>query len=137
MGLPHQQAGAHLEREVDGRAVGHAHLVTTQRQVVPRVVGLRRTRLEEERQVDPGADEDHERVERDLAEQERPVVREDVAERLPEERRGAAPLVDEPDETTDHVPGPVLGFRVRTPHQDGPTGPEKLPPARSSPRGST
>ncbi len=102
---------------------------------MPRVVGLRRTRLEEERQVDPGADEDHERVERDLAEQERPVVREDVAQRLVQERRGAAALVEVANERADH--DRFLGGFDRTPDHDGPTGPEKLPAARRTPLEST
>src|SRR5439155_853861 len=54
MRLPHQQPGAHLEREVDGGAVGDAHLVPAERRIVPGVVGRGRARLEEEGQVDAG-----------------------------------------------------------------------------------
>jgi hypothetical protein len=46
------------------------------------VDGRRGARLEEEGQVDAGGDEDDEGVEGDLPEQERPVIREDVAQRL-------------------------------------------------------
>src|SRR5206468_6721131 len=80
------------------------------------------------REVDPGPDEDDERVQRDLAEQERPVVREDVPERLAQEGSRAAPLVEEAHRPPDHD-----GLRFRTPHHAGPTGPEKFPAARSSP----
>jgi hypothetical protein len=89
--------------------------------------GLRVRVVEEERQVDAGRDEQHEDVQRDLAEQERPVVGEEVAERLLDERRAARPLVDEPDETADHE---EYDFPRRTPHQAGPIGSSKLPFAR-------
>src|SRR5207248_4925908 len=99
-----------------------------QRLVLAVVVRRRRRGVEEERQVDPRADEDDERVERHLAEQERPVVGEGVTERLADEGGAAGPLVDVADEAADHD-----ALRLRTPHHDGPTGPEKLPAARSSP----
>ena len=133
--LPHQQAGAHLEREVDRGAVGDAHLVPTQRQVVARVVSRGGAGLEEECQVDARPDEDHERVEGDLAEQERPVVRKHIAQRLLQEWRRAAALVEEANEAADH--DAFRGAFERTPDQDGPTGPEKLPAARRTPLEST
>ena len=95
---------------------------------------LRGAVLEEERQVRPGRDEYDEGVERDLAEQERPVVREQVAQRLADERRAPAALVDESDELFDHGD---LGFLLRTPHHAGPTAPEKFPAAASAPDAST
>src|SRR5207253_2974201 len=97
------------------------------------VDGVDRARLEEERQVDPGADENDEAVERDLPEQERPVIGEDVAQRAADQRRRARTLVEVADEFPDHG----FGFCIRTPHQDGPTGWSKLPRARSSPFAST
>src|SRR5581483_92133 len=86
-------------------------------------------RVEEEREVRPRGDEDDERVHRDLAEQERPVVGEDVAERLPDQRRRPAAGIEEADGLPDH--------RRCTPHQAGPTGPENPPPARRTPSAST
>src|SRR5205823_5484283 len=76
--------------------------------------------------------EDDERVERHLTEQERPVIREHVTQRLAQERRRAAALVEEANGAANHDRGPWL----RTPHHDGPTAPEKLPAARSSPEPS-
>src|SRR5207248_2833141 len=98
------------------------------------VVGRRRARrVEEERQVDAGRDEQQEAVEGNLAEQERPVIGEDIPQRLADERSGAAAPVERPDDRADHV----FAFRIRTPHHDGPTGPENVPPARSRPARST
>src|SRR5204862_6842671 len=87
----------------------------------------------EEREVDPGTDEHDERVEGDLAEQERPVVREDVAQRLATQRRRRRALVHEAEQRTVHDRAPCR----RTPHQEGPTAPENTPPARRYPAGST
>ena len=70
------------------------------------IVHGREAGLEEERQIDAGADEDHEGVERDLAEQERPVIGKDVAERLADEGRPAGALVEKADDAANHVRGP-------------------------------
>ena len=135
--LADQQAGAHLEREVDDRPVRLGHPEPAQRLVRPVVVRLRRAGVEEEGQVDAGRDEHEERVQRHFAEQERPVIGEDVAERLFYERRRRGTFVEVADRAADHgAAGPLAPCR-RTPHQDGPTGPEKLPAARSSPFPST
>ena len=133
--LPHQQPRFDLEGQVDRRAVGVRHLHAAQRQVLAVVDGGRSARLEEERQIDPGADQDDERVQGDLAEQERPVVGKDVAQRLPQERGRTRAVVEEADGATDHVDG--LALRLRTPHQEGPTGPENVPAARRWPARST
>ena len=50
------------------------------------------------------------------------MVGEDVAQRLAQERRGAAALVDEADGAADHE----RGLRMRTPHHDGPTGADEV-----------
>ena len=127
MRLADEEATADGEREVHDRGVGLAHPLAVERRVVVAVEDdLLRRVDEEERQVDPGADEDDERVERDLAEQERPVVGKQIAQRLAEERRGAGALVDIADGTADHEPA----FRLRTPHHEGPTGALKFPFAR-------
>ena len=107
------------------------HLLPLQGCVTPVVDDLRAAVLEEQGQVRPRHQEHDERVESDLAEQERPVVREQVPQRLPQDGGAPAPLVDEADDLPDHV-----AFFIRTPHQEGPTGPSKLPRARSSPRAS-
>ena len=95
VGLADEQAGLVLERDVDDRAVGLAHLVALEGLVGPVVDGLRQARLEEEGEVHARRDEHDECVEGDLPEQERPVVGEQVAERLPQERRAAGALVEE------------------------------------------
>jgi hypothetical protein len=59
-------------------------------------------RVEEEGQVDAGRDQDEERVEGDLAEEERPVIWKHVAERLLEQRCGSGALVEVADEPADH-----------------------------------
>ena len=130
--LPHQQPGLHGGREVEHRPVGVGHLLALERCVRPVVDRLRRAVLVEERQVDPGRDEDDERVQGHLAEQERPVVREEVAQSLAQERRAAGPAVEEADDPPRHV----VGFLARTPQNEGPTGPLKFPAARSSPLGA-
>jgi hypothetical protein len=55
-------------------------------------------RDEEEREVDPGEDEEDEAVHRDLAEHERPVVREHLVERRPREAQRTEPVAVPPDE---------------------------------------
>ena len=70
------------------------------------VVHGRQARLEEERQIDAGHDEDDERVQGNLAEQERPVIREDVAQRLADKGRAAGSLVEVADEAADHDRAP-------------------------------
>ena len=72
--LAHRQAGAHVEAEVDGGLVGLAHLHALQRHVAAVVHDLGRTRMEEEREVHARHHEDDERVEREFADHERPVV---------------------------------------------------------------
>ena len=130
--LPDEQPSLHRRRDVQHRPIRLAHVLSAQRHVRPVVDDLRGRVDEEQRQVDAGGDEDDERVQRHLAEQERPVVGEQVAERLAEERRGSAALVEEADDLPDHV-----GLFIRTPDHEGPTGPSKFPRARSSPLRST
>ncbi len=128
VGLAHQQARAHLERQVERRGVGpaHAHPIEL---VVGAVVGReRRRRLEEERQVDAGRDQHDEAVERDLAEQERPVVGEDVAHQLDEPGRGAGTAVERAQPAADHA------FTL---HHAGPIGPDIWPAASRWPSAPT
>ena len=52
------------------------------------------TRIEEEREKDPGQNDHDEAVESDLAQHERPVVRERLVERAASESRRTEPVVD-------------------------------------------
>ena len=63
------------------------------------------------------------------------MVRKHVAQRLLQERRRTAALVEEANEAADQ--DGFLGAFDRTPDQEGPTGPEKLPAARKTPFEST
>ncbi len=69
----------------------------------------------------PVSDEDDERVERDLPEQERPVVGEDVAQRLAQEGSAARALVEEAGGATDHSRTPAPG-RARPAPEKPPSG---------------
>ena len=71
-------------------AIGHRHLDALERHVRAVVVHLGHRGLEEERQERAGEQEDDEAVERDLAEHERPVVGEDLAAELLDDRDGDA-----------------------------------------------
>ncbi len=129
--LAHQEARLDVERDLDDRAVRLAHLRAAEGLDRPLVHDLVRARLVEEREVDAREHEHHERVERHLAEEERPVVGEHVPEELARERRDARALVDRADRSPDHRASalPVA------PHHDGPGAAENGPAARSSPRG--
>src|SRR5207245_2261362 len=59
-------------------------------------------RVEEKGQVDAGDHEDHEAVESDLPQHERPVVGEHLVERGSKEVCRAETIVDPAHETTDH-----------------------------------
>src|SRR5438093_4305617 len=119
MSLAHEQARGNVEGEVQRRVVRLRDLETLKRRIRTVVDGQRLAWLEEERQIDAGCDEDDERIERDLPEQERPVIREDVPQRLAQQRGCTEALVDEANETASHV-------RL-TLHHAGPIGPEKPP----------
>jgi hypothetical protein len=103
--LSHHQTGPHVEADAQDRLVRLRHPRAVERAVAPVVHHLPRSRREEERQVHPGEHEDHEAVERDLAQHERPVVREDLVERVARRARRAEPVVDPPgDAGDDHRP---------------------------------
>ena len=92
--LPHEQAAAHVEADPQRGRVRLAHPDAVQLRVRPVVDDLGHARVEEQRQEDAGQDQDDERVERDLAEQERPVVGEDLAQQRPEALGGVEPVVE-------------------------------------------
>jgi hypothetical protein len=78
--LPHQQAGRYVEAQPHDGVVGDGHLRAVQGRVRALVDDRRLRRLEEQRQEDAGHHQYDEAVQGDLAEEERPAVREDVAQ---------------------------------------------------------
>jgi hypothetical protein len=92
--LPHEQAAADVEGELQGRVVGRRHLYTAQGRVAALVDDLLHGGVEEERQVGARQQRDEEGVEGDLAEQERPVVGVDLVQRPPEPRGDEHAVVD-------------------------------------------
>ena len=122
VGLADEEPGACREREDDDRPVGLAHLDAVEGFVGAVVDDGQRRGVEEEHQVDAGRDEHHERVERDLTEQERPVVGEEIAQALLQQGRARGRAVERLDGGADHV-----GLLERTPHHDGPDGTAEVP----------
>jgi hypothetical protein len=117
--LPHDEAGAHLEADVERRAVGGGHLDPAQGLERAVVDDLTARRFEEEREVHAGADQHHEAVERDLAQHERPVVGEHAVERLGREGRAAHAIVEPPQEPARQHGAPQSRSRFQ---KLGPTG---------------
>ena len=91
--LAHQQAAADLEGDVQGGGVGLRHLDAAELVVGPFVGHLGHARLEPQGQEHPGEQEYDEAPQRDLAEHERPVVGEDLAQVLLHRGPEAEPLV--------------------------------------------
>src|ERR1700757_4710513 len=85
--LADEQSTPHFETDVQRALVGTRHLDTAQRLVNAVVDDLGRRRVEEQRQVNAGDQQHHERVQGDLADQERPVGREDLVD-LPSQSGG-------------------------------------------------
>ncbi len=134
VGLAHEQPAGDRRGEVERRAEGARHLRPLQR-VERAVVDDRAADVgrEEEREVDAGRHEDEEGVQRDLAQHERPVVGEDVAQRLARHAPGPQAPVDGRDDV-----GLALEAAHRfTLHHAGPTEPESGPAATSVPSGAT
>jgi hypothetical protein len=120
MDLPHHEPRSHLERDAQHRVVGLRDRLSVQRRVRAAIGGLVRRRDVEEREERPREDEDQEAVHRDLAEHERPVVREHLAQAPLGEARRMEPFV----EALDHVADDHGMFQKL-----GPTGPLNPPPA--------
>ena len=95
--LPHQQATTDVERDVDRGLVGLGHLDVAEVGVRAVVGDLGHARVEPERQEDAGEQQDHEAPQRDLAEQEGPVVREHLAQLLLGEAGQSHALVEPRD----------------------------------------
>ena len=105
--LAHDQAGPHLEADVQRRGVGGRHPRALQGLVGAVVDDLVGGGDEEERQVDARHHQDDEAVHGDLADHERPVVGEDLVEGLAGEVGGAEALVDPPEQRFRHGSVPV------------------------------
>ncbi|GAA5770437.1 hypothetical protein Aros01_06964 [Streptosporangium roseum] len=93
--LPHQQATADVEADVQSRGVRLGHHDALERLVGAVVDDVSHGGLEEEGQERAGQQQDDERVQRDLAQQERPVVGEDLPQVALEEVSRADAVVDE------------------------------------------
>ena len=116
--LAHQQAATHGEREVHrgGVGLGHPHAVQGLVDAVVDHHGL--GGHEVQGQEDAGGQQDHEGVQGDLAEHERPVVREDLVQEGPAALGHAQAVVELVDSRLDPAvgagllglaPGPGLG----------------------------
>ena len=117
--LPHEQPGAHVEAQLDGRAVRVRHVHALQGCVAPFVHDLGGRGVEEERKEDAGRHEDDEAVQGDLAEEEGPMVREDVPQLLPDHPRPADAVVDPAGDRGHGTPAPALAGRRRAAGLDG------------------
>jgi hypothetical protein len=117
--LPHQQTAADVERDVQRRGVGLGHVQALEQAVRALVLDLAHRRLEPERQEDAGQDQDDEAVERDLAEHERPVVGEDLAQVLLPDLADAQSVVDPLDRWREFLRGHCCHPRSQ---KLGPTG---------------
>jgi hypothetical protein len=92
--LAHDQPTAHVERDVQRGGVCPRHLDATQRRVAALVLDFAHRRVEEERQVGAGEQQHDERVKRDLAHHERPVVWEDLVQLLADATSDAEPVLE-------------------------------------------
>ena len=101
--LPHQQAAAYVERDVQGRGVGLGHVQAAELVVGALVDDLGHARLEPERQEGAGEQEHDEAPQRDLTQQERPVVGEDLADLLLRRGGEAGPVVDPAQQAAEGV----------------------------------
>ena len=110
VGLADHQPGAHVEAEVDHRAVGLGDVLSVQRRVGAGVHDIGGAGVEEEGQVHASRDQHHEAVQGDFAEHERPVIGEDLVERLAGELRAADAVVDGAHQALgDHRAAPAAG----------------------------
>jgi hypothetical protein len=92
--LTHEQATAHLEGQVQRRLVRGRHLGAAQRRVRPLVRDLPHRRVEEEGQERAGEQQDDEREQGDLAQQEGPVVGEDLVQQAAQRGRRLETVVE-------------------------------------------
>ena len=92
-----------LEAERHDRVEGRRDLLALQRCVRALVDDDGRTRHVEERQEHAGRHEDDEEEQRDLTEQERPVIREDLAQAVANDPGDAGPRVEPPHEAHERA----------------------------------
>jgi hypothetical protein len=97
--LPHQQPTADVERQMQGGGVGLGHHHATKWRVASLVGHLTHARDVPEGKEDAAEQEHDEAPQRDLAEHERPVVGEDLADVLLDQRSESEPLVEPVDRT--------------------------------------
>jgi hypothetical protein len=91
--LAHQQAAADVEADLQRRGVSLGHPDAIELHVRAVVHDLGHAWLEEQRQERPGQQQDDERIQGYLADQERPVIGEDLPEDAAQRRRAAQPVV--------------------------------------------
>ena len=91
--LPQQQAAPDVEGQAERRRVRLRHRQATEQLVGALVLDLGHRRLEPDGQEDAAQQQDDEGVQRDLTEQERPVVGEHLAQERPGQPGEADPLV--------------------------------------------
>ena len=99
--LAHQEARLDPERDVHDRGVGGRHRRALERRVGAVVRHRARIRRVEQGQERAGREEHDEREQRDLAEQEAPVVREHLAHRHADGCGHAGPAVEPPGEALE------------------------------------
>jgi hypothetical protein len=94
--LPHEQPATDVEADVQRGRVRLAHVHAVQRRVGAVIDHVGHARLEEEGEEGAGEQQDDERVQRDLAEQEAPVIGEDLPQEPADGRCRAQAVVEEP-----------------------------------------
>ena len=128
--LTHEQPGAHVEAQVDGRAVRLGHVHALQRSVAAVVNDLGRAGMEEERQVHARGDEYDERIQGQLTEHERPVVGKHLVQCGAHEVGGTEATIEP---ASDALRGrrrrSEVGRHLSRSQKPGPTGSEKSPRA--------
>ncbi len=120
--LADEQPAAHVEADLQGGEVGLRHEHPAQRRVGALVGRLPHRRVEEEGEVHAGQQQHDEAVERQFAQEERPVVGEDLADHRPGRLGQRKPRVQRLGPPDHRTPCPVLRprFPLRTRHGHAP-----------------
>jgi hypothetical protein len=129
--LAHEQAAADVEADVQRGRVRLAHPDAVELGIAAVVDHVGHARLEEQGEESAGEQQDDERVEGDLAQQERPVVREDLPEPFAEDLCAMEPVVEPATGRGEGLlRGGLLVLRAHPSSQKlGPTGSAKSPSA--------
>ena len=128
--LPHEESTRDMERDIQrrGERLGHVDALHRDGEGVIRVVHLRHRRIEVDREEDPGEEEHHKAVEGDLAEEERPVIREDLSSECADRGGGTRTLIDPVaggSRGASRLLGGCCGRHLMRSQNDGPTGSSK------------